>query len=311
MTTVALMCAATTPCPGQALFVRVGDRDGFGLGDGAGLLNFQGDPVNVDGTGILGPDDFLPDWNQDGLVQDFRGDDFEQRGPGEVAGTDVETNGFVSVASTGAQFTDLSLSRSYDQTFGTPNSFPDPPSASRNDCLFVFDFTIPAAEVDPCSDVFFNIVFGDIGLVSGDLVLTFADMSTVTQTIEPINPNVEDGLVRAAFLLLDFADVLQLDGASYSGFVEARLVTRPGTTDGDPYYAVDYAEIGTAAVVACVGDTDLDGVVDVGDLLDVLEAWGPCADVCAPACRRADVDDDAEIGVTDLLNVLARWGPCA
>jgi hypothetical protein len=314
MTVTALLwvatAAATPPCLGQLSFVRVGDRDGFGLGDGLGLLNFQGDAVNVDGAGILGPNDFLPDWNQDGLVQHFQGDDFDQRTSGEVGGTDVETDGFANVASTGAQFTDLSLSQSYDATFGTPNDFPDPPSTDRNDALFIFEFTIPADQIDPCSDVFFNIVFGDIGALPADLILTFADMSTVTESIAPINPDVEDGLIKSAFLQLDFADVLQLDGASYSGFLQARLVTRPTTMDGDPYYAVDYAELSTISIASCIGDTDLDGMVGVLDLLDLLASWGPCPDLCELGCRRADADDNAVIDVVDLLNLLAAWGPC-
>jgi len=51
-------------------------------------------------------------------------------------------------------------------------------------------------------------------------------------------------------------------------------------------------------------DVDLDGVVDVNDLVAVLAAWGPC-----PGCP-ADLNDDGVVDVQDQLFVLAGWGPC-
>ena len=41
------------------------------------------------------------------------------------------------------------------------------------------------------------------------------------------------------------------------------------------------------------------------DLLELLAAWGHCAD-----CP-ADLDGDGAVGVTDLLSLLAAWGVCA
>jgi hypothetical protein len=52
------------------------------------------------------------------------------------------------------------------------------------------------------------------------------------------------------------------------------------------------------------GDTNGDGVVDVTDLLDVLAAWGDCADICD--CP-ADVTGDGVVDVSDLLLVLGAW----
>ncbi|MHC4948341.1 MAG: dockerin type I domain-containing protein [Planctomycetota bacterium] len=51
-------------------------------------------------------------------------------------------------------------------------------------------------------------------------------------------------------------------------------------------------------------DVNVDGVVDVSDLLQVLGDWGPCPppDLCA-----ADTNCDGSIDVTDLLLVLADW----
>lgn len=56
------------------------------------------------------------------------------------------------------------------------------------------------------------------------------------------------------------------------------------------------------------GDVNGDGAVGIGDLLDLLAAWGPCAAPCPPqsSCA-ADFDGDCTVGVTDLLTLLANW----
>ena len=302
---------AATATAGGPFFIRLGDVDGIGFGNGDGFLNFEGDPVNVDGIGVLGAGDFMADFNGDGLVMFFSGDDFDFRSPGEVGNTAAIANGFVNTGSTGSAFTDIALSQSFDATFGTPNDFPDPPSTDRNDCRFVFEFDAPADQVEACQPVFFNIIFGDIGgNTASRLDLTFADGSTLTEFIEPINPSIEDGLIRDAFLQLDFDDVFTLDGAVYRGFVEVDLVTLPNETDGDPYYGVDFVELSTEPILQCDGDINLDAVVDVQDLLILLANWGQgCPDPCVPECR-ADFDASGLVDVGDLLILLAAWGPC-
>lgn len=55
---------------------------------------------------------------------------------------------------------------------------------------------------------------------------------------------------------------------------------------------------------ACPEDLDDSGGVDLGDLLTLLAAWGPCAD-----CP-ADLDGDGRVGLADLLAVLSAWGAC-
>jgi hypothetical protein len=52
------------------------------------------------------------------------------------------------------------------------------------------------------------------------------------------------------------------------------------------------------------GDANLDGVVDVLDLLAVVLAWGPCP---PPPCPE-DLDGDGLVGVPDLLLVILNWG---
>jgi hypothetical protein len=54
----------------------------------------------------------------------------------------------------------------------------------------------------------------------------------------------------------------------------------------------------------CVGDVNLDAMVDVTDLLQVVESWGSCI-----SCD-ADVVFDGVVDVVDLLRVIDGWGKC-
>ncbi len=54
-----------------------------------------------------------------------------------------------------------------------------------------------------------------------------------------------------------------------------------------------------------LGDLDGDCNVGVLDLLQLLAAWGPCAD--CEDCP-ADLDGDCTVGILDLLALLANWG---
>ena len=63
-------------------------------------------------------------------------------------------------------------------------------------------------------------------------------------------------------------------------------------------------EPGPVSPPACPSDLDASGLVDVGDLVRVLAAWGP-----APGAP-ADLDHDCLVGQADLLRLLSDWGPC-
>ena len=54
----------------------------------------------------------------------------------------------------------------------------------------------------------------------------------------------------------------------------------------------------------CPADINNDNSVNVGDLLAVINAWGPCA-----GCP-ADVNNDGQVNVGDLLAVINAWGAC-
>ena len=55
---------------------------------------------------------------------------------------------------------------------------------------------------------------------------------------------------------------------------------------------------------ACRADVNVNGTIEVNDLLEVIDAWGPCA-----SCP-ADVVFDGIVDVSDLLLVVGNWGPC-
>ncbi len=61
---------------------------------------------------------------------------------------------------------------------------------------------------------------------------------------------------------------------------------------------------GLVAPCGCLGDLDGDGAVAVGDLLQIIAAWGPCS-----ACEE-DLDQSGSVDVADLLAVIAAWGDC-
>ena len=66
----------------------------------------------------------------------------------------------------------------------------------------------------------------------------------------------------------------------------------------------------TGGVIACEeptcpADLNRDGAVNVLDLLELLGAWGACADECP-----ADLTRDGVVNVLDLLELLGAWGPC-
>jgi hypothetical protein len=59
--------------------------------------------------------------------------------------------------------------------------------------------------------------------------------------------------------------------------------------------------MGEPAGPSCPADLSGDGVVDVGDFLMLLAAWGT---------PDGDIDGDGDTGITDFLQPLGQWGPC-
>lgn len=51
----------------------------------------------------------------------------------------------------------------------------------------------------------------------------------------------------------------------------------------------------------CPADIDENGFVDIGDILVIIAAWGPC-ETCPE-----DIDDDGVVALSDVLRALATW----
>ncbi|MHC5027479.1 MAG: hypothetical protein ACYTGR_12060, partial [Planctomycetota bacterium] len=62
--------------------------------------------------------------------------------------------------------------------------------------------------------------------------------------------------------------------------------------------------LATPSPGACPADITGDGTVGLGDLLDLLAAWGSCSH-----CPE-DINGDGEVDFQDLIVVLSDWGPC-
>lgn len=91
-------------------------------------------------------------------------------------------------------------------------------------------------------------------------------------------------------------------------FIErSRTNFDPEEHDGPDWEHIDPADllpIGRA-IPDCSGDTNLDGVVDVVDLVNVILDWGTDG-----AALGGDVDMSGLVDVQDLVTVILSWGAC-
>lgn len=104
--------------------------------------------------------------------------------------------------------------------------------------------------------------------------------------------------------------VYRIEGPATSAGGSATIGYQDGITGyGDLEYSFNLPGAVTDGTVISLfvpgpGDVDASGRVDIGDLLALLKAWGPCG-TCDPC--PADVNFDCDVGVVDLLLVLANW----
>jgi len=62
--------------------------------------------------------------------------------------------------------------------------------------------------------------------------------------------------------------------------------------------------------VACPGDTNDDGLVDVTDLMNIILCWGTTGVDCPEPGVNTDLVPDGEVNVDDQLAVIEGWGAC-
>lgn len=227
--------------------IRIGDVDGFGYGTGSGFKGAYGGPANVDGIGVLGTGDYLPDLNEDGALGAIFGDDFDNRSAQEKAGTFLTGGGFTDKGSTGSEYTDISLSTNFRNTFpdSTTNPFPGDgdPTTLPNQPGFKFNFSVNQSDIIANTPLFFNLVFGDYDVRPSQINFTRADGTTFTRAVTARRGSTQDGLIQAAFVQLDFSDVFTANGSVYDGFLNADF-----DAPKEPYTAFDFAEISTSKI---------------------------------------------------------------
>ena len=109
-----------------------------------------------------------------------------------------------------------------------------------------------------------------------------------------------------AIAMDSFNDVIR----SYieSGTLQEGAIFATGvSSDGGSGEQTRIITIGDTINGYCPADTDSDGVVDIGDLIGVLGAWGssdPTYDIAPPPVG------DGIVNLLDLLLILTNWGPC-
>lgn len=70
-------------------------------------------------------------------------------------------------------------------------------------------------------------------------------------------------------------------------------------------------QIANLAPAFCLGDINLDRIVNVDDLLAVINGWGPCSPTgLCPADIEPSGETDGVVNVDDLLAVINTWGKC-
>ena len=234
--------------------VRSGDVDGFGYGNGAGLVAANGGPANAKNSVVLSTGNFLPSLNKNKTLAAKSGDDFDNRSAAEVAGTVVTGTGFTDKGTQGSEYTDISLSTSYGSkvfqassgTYGAGGPFPgdgNPKTRSNNQPGFEFHFETSKAVLPKGTPLFFNLVFGDYDVKPAKVQFVDVNGKSFTKPVTA-QPTKADGAIQAAFLELDFDRVFkEKDADTWIGALKVNFVAPK-----EPYTAFDYAEIGTQKI---------------------------------------------------------------
>jgi len=242
-------------------YIRIGDMDGNGFGDGTGYQGADGGPVNVDGTGILYGGDYLPSLNGTGSVATGSGDDYDNRDPSEQSDARFFSQGAViGTGMNGSDFTDISLADSYDgsntaktvwnhntQTYGGGGEKPgNENTTSPKQPRFIFDFAVEEGMVASGTDIYFNMVFGDYDVGDAIINVTFHNGSMISLPISKQNEvGGGDGLIQTAFSVLSFDNIFYSKSANgyLVGFLQVDFVAA-----SEPYTTFDFVELSVTPI---------------------------------------------------------------
>ncbi len=177
----------------------------------------------------------------------------------------------------------------------------------------------------------------DVNIYTGDVAGPFEELTLIGTSTVTIPANVTQ-----EFFSAPFAGGLEVPGGS-TMVVELYVASR-NPADGGPggftylgsntfgqsapsylrapacnlHDFLTYEQIGFPAVhvlidvyggspLSCEGDLNIDGVVDVSDLLQLLGSWGQCPQ--GEECP-ADLTGSGSVDVSDMLVLLGAWGRC-
>jgi hypothetical protein len=236
---------------GQAFdHIRIGDADGFGFTKTEDLKRSADTgstgPADVNGNGVLEPDEFLPDLNGDGRVWLYGTDHFDNRWDGERENQAIECVGCsaISTATRGSNWTDLSLTPTW-----VAKDWPDLNGpALPNFPTFVFDFIVDDDAIVEGSSVFFNLVAADFDYDLALIQVRFANGNRQLLTLRSPGGVILDGLIQESTATFAFDDVFTADpNGNWRGLVKVTVASR-----FEPYNAVDYAELSMFAAVAAL-----------------------------------------------------------
>ncbi|AFY56447.1 PEP-CTERM putative exosortase interaction domain-containing protein [Rivularia sp. PCC 7116] len=240
--------------------ITIGDKDGFGYGTGVDYQGAYGGDANIDGRGVLGVGDLLPDLNKDETLAKGSGDDFDNRSGMEKGNSLITGSGFVDNGSSGSKFTDISLSTTFIKT----KKYNDNGRIKNNYNLekkgftqeevkdskvplpgFNFDFSVAKGDIIKDTTMYFNMLFGDYDVKDAKVEFTNADGDTITkQLTKQKNNKGQDGLIQAAYVELNFAEIFSENAnGDFDGYLEAKIIA-----PDEPYLAFDYAELSTDKV---------------------------------------------------------------
>lgn len=218
-----LMAATASAVPFE--YVRIGDFDGFGWGNGAGLTAANGGPCNIDGAGFLNAGDYLPDMNGNGSTATGSGDDWDNRSAAEFGGAFVTAVGASDAGgTTGSEYTDVTISNSYSQD---PGTWPG----------FVFDFYVEGTDIAVGTDVYVNTMFADYDVTPAKITYTRADGTSFDAPLTAQGSG-DDGLIQVAFATIPFSDVFTAEGTGYRASLRVDYVA-----PNEPYLAFNFAEV--------------------------------------------------------------------
>ena len=164
-------------------------------------------------------------------------------------------------------------------------------------------FSVPL----PTGAIVNNIGFHDVDYHSGepyaltDWSSVFASNS-VTWSSETFAQNVNANALRW--------------GTLYNFRFDANVTpaAQPGNITLGLFKAGTPASVNALTVVPqiCAADVNHDGVVNSGDLLTVINSWGPCPAPPTPCpADTSPTGGDGIVNSGDLLSVINHWGPCS